>query len=1049
MFTWKPVLYLDATNTIVQGYSMWVDEIAIPEGVRLIRNEALRGMRKLKFVSLPESLETIQSRAFMGTGLRKVTIPKNVADIRLGAFANCGKLEEIAVSDKNRFFTSEDGILYNKERTILIQYPAGSAREAFSIPEGVVHIMPKAFAGCRNLKEIRFPQSLINISERAFCECNGIEKIVIPEWIKHIEKRAFAYCKSLRKVFLARGTYVAWGAFENGVEVIFTDDKTEMIDLPQEPLKIKMSNVENSTEIKSIVLSQDVVERGLFTTEIEHKFSTKCETYNATDIVDEIEIDGIVKVGDRVIPGQVLVLKTTAVPGTSPQSLLLAAISGGKPIEYKDSSLLVPYNADGVVTDVEIEYAKNKKGERVNPPTIETVVVTIKQRIKPEVGDIFVDEEGNECILEAIADDLDDYDIAANFVVAGRLTKKASAKQALQYRAVGGHSIMHKPIPTTADFGVTKLIVGDVPQCLTSNDLIKLVDQGFSEVIKNVLLNQSREVFNSVELYKNAVYGNKTTAFYMPYSYVNQFINFMYAMCIKPVFRDKNGYELHFSYNKAINELSQHYGEDITLELTTLSSDEIKNMSYGEVTKSDGINNHTQKPEAGGIFCERIFGPTRDWWCHCGRYKGTRHKGVICGNCGVEVTESKVRYERIGHIELSVPVKHPFLKDKTITVLPILPPELRLHIRLKTGQYLTSDLNDMYRRIINWNNQVGRRKEMGSPAVLLSADIERLQAAVNDLMLGSQAHNTSLLNELGKLFVKNMSDVPLDYSASSMVIPNKSLPDDQCALPYEVAATVFKPYLIAELCKRGICHNIKTAVKFADKSICDAKYENRPAVIKCLESVMNEKKVLLLSSAKDGKVLALTPILTTANIAMLSPHNYGALQSSLSEAVKIILPASDPAQDMLCDRSGGNMTASSFYDVENDTDYVKEISELVNSGQDIAQRLNEAINNKEICSFRTFVSRWIFAKPSVATWKNYELPVDVKEESVSKRQERFKKAEILGDGLFEGFGEESSDIDNMFDTGADDIDDIFSALTGAENDIFNIFGVKDGTDDEK
>lgn len=104
MFMRESVLYLDATNTIVQGYSMWVDEIVIPEGVRLIRNEALRGMRKLKYVSLPESLEAIQSRAFMGTGLRKVTIPKNVADIRLGAFANCGKLEEISVSDKIDFY---------------------------------------------------------------------------------------------------------------------------------------------------------------------------------------------------------------------------------------------------------------------------------------------------------------------------------------------------------------------------------------------------------------------------------------------------------------------------------------------------------------------------------------------------------------------------------------------------------------------------------------------------------------------------------------------------------------------------------------------------------------------------------------------------------------------------------------------------------------------------------------------------------------------------------------------------------------------------------
>lgn len=1045
MFMRESVLYLDATNTIVQGYSMWVDEIVIPEGVRLIRNEALRGMRKLKYVSLPESLEAIQSRAFMGTGLRKVTIPKNVADIRLGAFANCGKLEEISVSDKNRFFTSEDGILYNKEQTILIQYPAGRAKEAFSIPEGVIHIMPKAFAGCRKLKCIYLPQSLTTISERAFCECNGLEEIVIPEWIKYIDKRAFAYCKSLRKVFLARGTYIDYCAFEDNVEIIYDDDRRQTVNYPQRPLRIKMSDDFirlKRKRIKKVTLSRGIVEDDSFATEINHIFSTRCEINKATGLNDEIY--KVAEVGKFVLPKEVLIGKTTAVPGTSPESRFLAAMFGDKlPVDYKDSSVLVPYNVDGVVTNVEIEYAKDKNGNQLRPKVIESVTVKVKQSIKAEVGDILVDEKGNECIVEAIKDDLQGYDLIANFPVAGKLTKKTSAKQALQYRAVGYYSVNGMPIPTREDFGAASHIVADVPQYLTNGDLVKLVNQGFSEVAKNIILNQSRERFNSVELYANVVYGKKTSAFYMPYSFVNRFINFMYAMCIKPVFRDKNKRELEFSYTNISNTLNQHYGEDITLELVELDDNEIREKSYGEVTSSGMMNYRTSEIEECGLLSEKIFGPTRDWECRCGHrnYNLMRSKETVCKECGVEFCESKVRYERIGHIELGVPVKHPFLKNKTISALPVLPPELRPHIKLKSGRYLTDDLNALYKEIILLNNYVRR---LGT-----SSYTERLQNAVNKLMLGDEAHS-SLLDRLAHIFVNNMNNVALDYSASCLVMADISLSNEQCALPYEIAATVFKPYLIAELCKQGICYNIKTAVRFVDESICDVNYENRPAVIKCLESVMNEKKVLLLSNAKDGKVLALTPMLTTLHIAKLNLDNYSLLEPKLDETIKVILPVSDAAQNILRDIKEVSRTAPSFYDIENDTDFIKEISELASNKQNIIPRLSETIRDKEVCSFKTFVSRWLFGMPAGSTWKIYELPVEKGKTDtfVGGGLNGFKEVDILGGAnIFDGFAKESTGIDNMFDTGEDDDEDIFSALAETIPDVFSsIFGDKDDSD---
>ena len=410
-----------------------------------------------------------------------------------------------------------------------------------------------------------------------------------------------------------------------------------------------------------------------------------------------------------------------------------------------------------------------------------------------------------------------------------------------------------------------------------------------------------------------------------------------------------------------------------SIKIAVASPEKIRELSKGEVTKPETINYRTQKPEKDGLFCERIFGPMKDWECHCGKYKRIRYKGITCEKCGVEVTKSKVRRERMGHIELAAPVSHiwyfrgvpsriglildmspkaleqviyfaayvvvdpgtvPTLEYKQVindrelreieekygdssvtglkvgmgaetirellmavdldkeceetrkiieanssaqkavkaikrieilesfrksgnrpewmilTVLPVLPPELRPMVQLDGGRFASSDLNDLYRRVINRNNRLKRMMELGAPEMIVKNEKRMLQEAV-DALIDNGRHGKALSGpsnrELKSLsgmlrgkqgrFRQNLLGKRVDYSGRSVIVVGPELKLYQCGLPKEMAIELFKPFVMKKLVESGQCHNIKSAKRTVERA--------KPLVWDVLEQVIKEHPVLL------------------------------------------------------------------------------------------------------------------------------------------------------------------------------------------------------------
>ncbi len=420
--------------------------------------------------------------------------------------------------------------------------------------------------------------------------------------------------------------------------------------------------------------------------------------------------------------------------------------------------------------------------------------------------------------------------------------------------------------------------------------------------------------------------------------------------------------------------------------------------SYGEVTKPETINYRTLKPERDGLFCERIFGPSKDWECYCGKYKRVRHKGIICERCGVEVTDSKVRRHRMGHIKLAAPVSHiwflkgipsylgllldmtlkdleqiiyfnnyvvvdggesPFKKFQLLTeeeyedyilenedttlkvgigaevikdllseikleelaneirsdldaaggsvqkraklikrlrlvesliesgteptwfimdVLPITPPDLRPMVQLDGGRFATSDLNDLYRRVINRNNRLLRLLEMGAPEIIVRNEKRMLQEAVDALIDNGRRGRTvvgpnsrplkSLSNIIeGKQgrFRQNLLGKRVDYSGRSVIVVGPQLSLNQCGLPKEMAIELFKPFVVNKLIERGLVQNIKSAKKKIERS--------EPIVWDILEEVVDGHPVMLNRAPTLHRlgIQAFEPILVEGRAIQLHP----------------------------------------------------------------------------------------------------------------------------------------------------------------------------------
>ena len=428
-----------------------------------------------------------------------------------------------------------------------------------------------------------------------------------------------------------------------------------------------------------------------------------------------------------------------------------------------------------------------------------------------------------------------------------------------------------------------------------------------------------------------------------------------------------------------------------------LASDEkIREWSKGEVKKPETINYRTLKPEKDGLFCERIFGPVKDWECHCGKYKRVRYKGIVCDRCGVEVTKSKVRRERMGHIELAAPIAHIWffkgipsrialmldvsprnlerviyfasyiVTDKgtsglmeaqvlnereyheaeekygkgsfkaemgagalrkllekidleklsaklkkeiskaseqkkvklvkrldtveafrlsgnrpewmVMNVIPVIPPDLRPMVQLDGGRFATSDLNDLYRRVINRNNRLKRLLELGAPEIIVRNEKRMLQESVDALIdngrrgrpvTGAGNRPLKSLSDLLKgkqgRFRQNLLGKRVDYSGRSVIVVGPELKIYQCGLPKEMAVELFKPFVMKELVSRGIAHNIKNAKRMVEKL--------SPEVWEILEDVIKDHPVMLNRAPTLHRlgIQAFEPVLVEGRAIKLHP----------------------------------------------------------------------------------------------------------------------------------------------------------------------------------
>ena len=469
-----------------------------------------------------------------------------------------------------------------------------------------------------------------------------------------------------------------------------------------------------------------------------------------------------------------------------------------------------------------------------------------------------------------------------------------------------------------------------------------------------------------------------------------------------------------------------------SIQISIASPEKIREWSYGEVTKPETINYRTQKPEKDGLFCEKIFGPMKDWECHCGKYKRVKYKGHVCEKCGVEITRSKVRRERMGHIELAAPVSHIWyfkgvpskiglllnmgpkqleqviyfasyvvidpgkveeleykqvITDKQLreieerygdssvtglkvgmgaesirellmavdlekeseeckkaleegannpkgpgqkaikaikrleviesfrksgnrpewmilTVLPVIPPDIRPMVQLDGGRFATSDLNDLYRRVINRNNRLKKMMEIGAPDMIIKNEKRMLQEAVDALidngrrgkaLSGPSNRDLKSLSAMlrGKQgrFRQNLLGKRVDYSGRSVIVVGPELKIYQCGLPKEMAIELFKPFIMKRLVESGQCHNIKTAKRAVEKA--------KDMVWNVLEEVIKDHPVLMNRAPTLHRlsIQAFEPVLIEGRAIKISPLVCGPFNADFDgDQMAVHLPLSVEAQ---------------------------------------------------------------------------------------------------------------------------------------------------------
>ena len=858
------------------------------------------------------------------------------------------------------------------------------------------------------------------------------------------------------------------------------------------------------------------------------KLGPEVTTYDIPNISEDklknLDEEGIIRIGAEVKAGDILVGKISP-KGESEltsEERLLRAIFGEKARDVKDTSLTLPHGKMGRVVNVKI--FDRERGDKLEPGIIRRIQVEIAELRKVQSGDKLAGRHGNKGVISqvravedmpyledgtpvdiilnplgvisrmnlgqvlethlgwaasklgyrAITPGLDsatEAEIREELVKAG-LSEDGKAKlfdgrtgesfegrvtvgqiymmklnhlveDKAHMRSIGPYSLItQQPLGGKAQFGGQRF--GEM-------EVWALEGYGARHTLQEMLTIKSDDVLGRAAAYESIIRSEQIKEPNIPASF-NVLVNELKSLGfnIQPLYESENDRKDSFS----------------ALKIGVASAEDILKWSHGEVIKPETINYRTQRPEKDGLFSERIFGPTKDYECYCGKYRRIRYKGVVCDKCGVEVTRAAVRRERIGHIALAAPVSHIWFlksipsrlalaldvssqklerviyysayiiteikeenrkvaladlerelkgklktvgnKDKTVkgeileaadttkdylenlrvgqilseneyfslsrkfgsifkagsgaeavqqilekmdlrketqgveaqlenakdplaqskllrrlkmlksmirngsrpewmvmTVLPVLPPDLRPMVALDGGRYATSDLNDLYRRVINRNNRLKKLLEIKAPDVIVRNEKRMLQEAVDALIDNSARFGTQQLSAQrrplrsladmlkGKQgrFRQNLLGKRVDYSGRSVIVVGPNLKLDECGLPKRMALELFRPFVIGEIIKRGLAHNIRSASRYIE--------EHTPEVLGILEEIIKDKRVLLNRAPTLHRlsVQAFKPMLVEGLAIKIPPLVCTAFNADFDgDQMAVHLPLSDAAQ---------------------------------------------------------------------------------------------------------------------------------------------------------
>lgn len=718
------------------------------------------------------------------------------------------------------------------------------------------------------------------------------------------------------------------------------------------PLTVSRTSKRPELVGNALLISPSVVESDALTSFQVIAVETVVDKYRGDEITKDLpnvgeeelvnlDENGFVRQGTVVKCGDILVAKIT--PKTAEEMTseekLVRAIFGAAAAEYRDVSLRWPYRDQGWVIEV-------KPGDAKEPHNTIRVIVGVNRPLKE--GDVLEDEKDNRYVVAGI-DPYVRFDALSS--------RQATLKRGnVRFRKVTACSEEKwQARSTSADVSMlTQMPLGTglhPGQWIGPAELELLAQAGLKANLKEILTIKSGAILGKVKAYEAVLKGEPVEVEGVAEIAHNVF-SLMKGMGFAPTFLDETG---------QVVELDS--GRVAGLQLRLATAEDIRSWSYGEVREPETIEYRTHRPFPNGLYSERIFGPTRDWECHCGKYRKIKYEGVTCDRCGVEVTRSSVRRRRFGHIELPLAVVHfwliPTIAEKlgldgelvrkvvyfcadvvvepeekagtirvgdqepdpsiktlfggeavkwlleragikpdgfVLEVIPVIPPDLR-PIFLENGRWVSHDLSQQYRPLINRVNRLRKIKKLHPPPSIIYHETRLVQETVDalfDNLSRTRPRETSEGRPLGSLAEELWRYLPqllkrrVEFSGRGIVIPDPKLTPEQIGLPRDFLLELFKPFLMQKLVEREFTTNVKTAKRAVDRDDENA--------IAALPAVID--RYLLVSGPVWGPMMFLKPSVNNKETVSLHPVTAEKLRITFSgEKVTVHLPLSAAAQE--------------------------------------------------------------------------------------------------------------------------------------------------------